>query len=52
MIEPKAVLQEVRITNGRVISLGLIMHEAIVELIIGGHQEAHMADLMNTRWYL
>ena len=37
MIKAKEVPREVRVIDGRVINLGLITHEAIVELKVGNH---------------
>ena len=40
-----------RVINGKVINLGLITHEAIVELKVGNHQETLIADITNTGRY-
>ena len=51
VLQLKAVLHEVRVIDGRMISYGLITHEAIVELIIGNHRERLVADVINIGRY-
>lgn len=50
-IRLKATPREVRVIDGRVISSGLITHEATVDLAVGGHQEKLLADITNTGRY-
>ena len=50
-IRLKATPREVRVIDGRVISSGLITHEATVDLTVGDHQEKLLADITNTGRY-
>ena len=51
VLQLKAIPREVRVIDGRMISSGLIAHEAIVELIIGNHRERLVTDVTNTGRY-
>lgn len=47
----KKIPREVRVIDGRIISSGLITHEAVVELIVADHKELLLVDLTNTGRY-
>ena len=51
VVQHKVTPQEVWLIDGRIINLGLITHQAQVELVIGGHKEILLADITNTGWY-
>ena len=51
VVRCKVTPREVRVIDGRVISLGLITHQAQVELVIGSHTEMLLADITNTSRY-
>lgn len=50
-VKLKLIPREVRVIDCRVINSGLITHEALVQLEIGGHREVIMADITNTGRY-
>lgn len=50
-IKQKALPREVRVVDGRVISSGLITHEATMQLEVENHHEVVVADITNTGRY-